>query len=222
MNSQFSIHEKILPLVPGFELMPGVVIIHEVESMSVEYMSSKGLQQLGVTLRELQEMSVQYYHKFFNFEDSEFLIERLSKLLQNGNMEEPFSYFQQVKFKDKKDWVWHISSTRLFHRDENNKPTHILTISVPIWEMKHIPHKAERLLAENMFYKNNINKYKSLGKRAKEILKLVAIGKSSPEIAHELFISIETVSTHRKLIKQKLGIHTNYEMTEYARAFDLI
>jgi DNA-binding CsgD family transcriptional regulator len=47
------------------------------------------------------------------------------------------------------------------------------------------------------------------------VLRLVALGKSSCEIADELFISIETVNTHRKLIKQKLGI-------SYAHAFDVI
>jgi DNA-binding CsgD family transcriptional regulator len=50
----------------------------------------------------------------------------------------------------------------------------------------------------------------------------VALGKSSCEIANELFISVETVNTHRKLIKLKLDISTTYEFTQYAYAFDLI
>ncbi|NJY62711.1 helix-turn-helix transcriptional regulator [Salinimicrobium sp. CDJ15-81-2] len=61
-----------------------------------------------------------------------------------------------------------------------------------------------------------------MGKRAKEVLRLVALGKSSSEIAEELNISTETVNTHRKNIKKKLGISTTYEFTEYARAYDLI
>ncbi|NJW52522.1 helix-turn-helix transcriptional regulator [Salinimicrobium sp. CDJ15-91] len=88
--------------------------------------------------------------------------------------------------------------------------------------MKHIQNKAERLLAENKFFKENLGKFLSLGNRAKEVLRLVALGKSSGEIAHELNISTDTVNTHRKNIKKKLGISSTYEFTEYAHAYDLI
>lgn len=88
--------------------------------------------------------------------------------------------------------------------------------------MKHVPNKAERFLGENEFYKKNVHRFHSLRKREMEILKLVAQGKSSPEIAEECFISVETVNTHRKIIKQKLDIKNNYGFTEYAQAFDLI
>jgi DNA-binding NarL/FixJ family response regulator len=43
-------------------------------------------------------------------------------------------------------------------------------------------------------------------KREKEILKLVADGLSSQEIAEKLFISIRTVETHRQNLNQKLDI----------------
>ena len=43
-------------------------------------------------------------------------------------------------------------------------------------------------------------------KREKEILKLIAAGLSSQEIADKLFISIRTVETHRQNLNQKLDI----------------
>lgn len=42
-------------------------------------------------------------------------------------------------------------------------------------------------------------------KREKEVLKLVVAGKTSEEIAEELFISLHTVNTHRKNILSKSG-----------------
>lgn len=42
-------------------------------------------------------------------------------------------------------------------------------------------------------------------KRERHILQLVSLGKSSMEIAQELFISNETVKSHRKNMKRKLG-----------------
>ncbi len=54
------------------------------------------------------------------------------------------------------------------------------------------------------------------------MLKLMVMGKKNQEIADELFIAINTVETHRKNIKRKLGVSTLFELADYARAFDLI
>jgi DNA-binding NarL/FixJ family response regulator len=45
-----------------------------------------------------------------------------------------------------------------------------------------------------------------LTKREKEILKLIADGLSSQEIANKLFISLRTVETHRLNLNQKLDV----------------
>lgn len=217
-----TIEEKLKQFTPGAELMPGVVIIHRLPDFQTLYMSSKGLKQLDVSLDELREMGPEYHERFFNNEDMEDFIEKIKKLLHKNDPEETFTFFQQVRITDRKEWVWHISSTRIFHQDEQQNPTHMVTVAFPIDKMKHIPNKAERLLAENEFYKKNLDKFMALGKRAKEVLRLVALGKSSAEISDELCISVDTVNTHRKLIKQKLGISSAYEFTEYAHAYDLI
>ncbi|MCD7973908.1 MAG: response regulator transcription factor [Candidatus Azobacteroides sp.] len=50
----------------------------------------------------------------------------------------------------------------------------------------------------------------------KEILKLIASGKSNKEIAEERFSSVHTISTHRKNIFRKLDVNNAYEATKYA------
>jgi DNA-binding CsgD family transcriptional regulator len=45
-----------------------------------------------------------------------------------------------------------------------------------------------------------------LTKREKEVLKLIADGLSSQEIADKLFISLRTVETHRLNLNQKLDV----------------
>jgi DNA-binding NarL/FixJ family response regulator len=52
--------------------------------------------------------------------------------------------------------------------------------------------------------------------RQRQILQLIADGKTSREIARLLFISIHTVHNHRKNIKQKLAIHSNADLIKYA------
>jgi two-component system NarL family response regulator len=55
-----------------------------------------------------------------------------------------------------------------------------------------------------------------LGKREREILGLLASGKTSPDIALLLGISVGTVQVHRRNIKAKLGLRSVADLTRYA------
>lgn len=55
-----------------------------------------------------------------------------------------------------------------------------------------------------------------LGKREQQVLRLLAHGKRSSEIAAELGITPATVDVHRRNLKQKLGLRTTAELTRYA------
>jgi DNA-binding NarL/FixJ family response regulator len=57
---------------------------------------------------------------------------------------------------------------------------------------------------------------KKLTATEKEILRLIAMGKSTKEIAVERFLSIHTVITHRKNIFRKLEVNNLHEATKYA------
>ena len=55
-----------------------------------------------------------------------------------------------------------------------------------------------------------------LTSREREVLQLLAEGKSTKQIALKLHISVKTVETHRRQIMNKLDIHTVAELTKYA------
>jgi two-component system, NarL family, response regulator NreC len=61
-----------------------------------------------------------------------------------------------------------------------------------------------------------VSAYTSLGAREREVLQLVAEGKTSSETAQQLHISIKTVESHRRNIALKLGLHGTAELTKYA------
>src|SRR5690606_11614801 len=204
------------------EFMPCVVIIQQLNPFKSIYMNSRGLDDLGTTMKEIRNMGEAYLQRFFNFEDSKDYVEKLQQLIAKNNLDETFTFFQQVKVNGREEWIWHIASTRIYQRDETGKASHVITVAIPVDNMKHIPNKAERLLAEKNFFHTNLSRFLSLGKREREVLKLVATGNNSPEIAHKLCISVQTVNTHRKAIKHKLDISSGYDFTLYAYAFDLI
>ena len=58
--------------------------------------------------------------------------------------------------------------------------------------------------------------YDLLTDREKEILQLLAEGKSNKEVASQLNVSLNTVETHRTKLMQKLDLHSAAEIVLYA------
>ncbi len=75
------------------------------------------------------------------------------------------------------------------------------------------PEIAEKLLIQPEI---NKNLHEDLSNREFEIFKRLALGKTTTQIADELFLALTTVSTHRHRILEKLGLNTNSELTRYA------
>jgi len=56
----------------------------------------------------------------------------------------------------------------------------------------------------------------ALTKREREVLQLIAEGKTTKDIAAQLYVSIKTIETHRKQIMDKVGLNSVAELTKYA------
>jgi len=72
---------------------------------------------------------------------------------------------------------------------------------------EHIRHLAARGI---------VDRYDSLSEREREIFQLVAEGRSNKEIADLLFVSPNTIETHRAHIMEKLDVHSAVELVLYA------
>ena len=64
--------------------------------------------------------------------------------------------------------------------------------------------------------------YATLTAREQEVLRLLAEGLTSKEIAKKLFISPKTVENHRANIMNKLDLHSTIELVRYAAKLGLI
>jgi two-component system, NarL family, response regulator NreC len=58
--------------------------------------------------------------------------------------------------------------------------------------------------------------YSILTTREREVLQLMAEGKTTTQIAESLCVSVKTVEAHRKQVMNKLDIHSVAELTKYA------
>jgi DNA-binding NarL/FixJ family response regulator len=58
--------------------------------------------------------------------------------------------------------------------------------------------------------------YDALTDREKQVLKLVAEGRSNKEVAEVLGISVKTAMSHREHVMEKLGVHNRTELVRFA------
>ncbi len=61
-----------------------------------------------------------------------------------------------------------------------------------------------------------------LTRRERQILQLIADGRSSKEVADRLQLSVRTVDTHRSNLMRKLNFHSVTELVRYAVRLKLI
>ena len=81
---------------------------------------------------------------------------------------------------------------------------------------------AAAALIEDYRQQAEVEPYDRLTAREREILKLIAEGHTSREIAGTLFISLKTVQGHRAKIMEKLDIHNRTELIKYAMRKGLV
>jgi len=99
-----------------------------------------------------------------------------------------------------------------------------INIYLDICSKKSVIHKFfdNLTIKINSLIKNDDEGNKELTSREKLILQMIAKGMTTKSIADNLGLSIQTVSTHRKNISQKLEIKTVSGLTLYAILNNLI
>lgn len=220
-------NEKIAGIISDLEkiadYLPGALIVHDVRDLSIVYISALGLSKIGLTLEEVKKLSAEEYHnRYFNREDAADYVPKVKEILLKKDNDSIVTFFQQVRKCAETDWQWHLSNSKVLLRDESGEALLIITLANPIDPYHHITHKVSRLLEENNFIRNKYKLFSKLSTREKEVLVLTVKGFSAPEMGEKLNISALTVETHRRNVKTKLGVASNYELMQYAQAFDLL
>jgi len=221
-GQQFLIDEAVAEVTATADLHPGITIIHNMLTDSVEYMSRRGLALLQTTMPALRVLGAGYHAFYFNPADAVDYLPRVYEMVQSLDPSAVASFFQQVRTTENPEYTWYFSSIRVLLRGTDGTPLLIITTACPVDPLHHVTPKVNRLLRENNFLRQHAARFGQLTSREREVLRRLALGESAPDIAVALFIAAQTVETHRRNLRRKLGIQSSYELMEYAQAFDLI
>jgi DNA-binding NarL/FixJ family response regulator len=77
-------------------------------------------------------------------------------------------------------------------------------------------------LLERVGPRSSAEPHERLSDREYQVLRLLAAGKTSTEIANELALSVKTVSTYRTRLLEKLDVRTTADLIRYALAQKLV
>ncbi|MCR6640477.1 MAG: hypothetical protein NVV82_16135 [Sporocytophaga sp.] len=82
MNLPFK--RKLEGIAATSDLIPGVIIIQNLFDLKIEYMSSRGLNILGVDLEEIKSIeNAEYNDRYFNIEDWKDYSPKILKLIES-------------------------------------------------------------------------------------------------------------------------------------------
>lgn len=174
----------------------------------------------------------------------------LKKLLESNPMASILIDLEISDFNDIKDYVEMISSftkasTLFLFQELNEAFVHEISHLLPTANMVMKSNSQEEIIAAisatNVGKKyfcsealdiilgnksrktENVNRQNfSLTVTEKEIVQLLAQGKSTKEIAYERCLSYHTVITHRKNIFRKMEVNTVHELTKIALKYGLV
>lgn len=87
---------------------------------------------------------------------------------------------------------------------------------------KYVSEHLAELLADKLDEKTERPPHEQLSDREFQVMCRIASGKTMKEIARELNISVNTASTYRMRVLEKLNLNNNAEITQYAVKHGLI
>lgn len=186
-------------------------IVHEVPANIYVSDLEKGLvwcnktneESLGYTLEEIREMGGLEYMYHIVHPDDHHIPDDSINHYQNFEGAEYGGVFR-AKHKNESYYKWFIGWAKAFSKKSPDEVKELLCVDVDMSPRMNTDTQLIEALRDNLKRKNELL-IKCLRKREIEVLDLVCKGLNTKEIAEKLFISPNTVSTHRKHIQQKLG-----------------
>ncbi len=125
-------------------------------------------------------------------------------------------------------WVWVLSRGKVMVRDADGRPLQAAGTHLDITDRKHVQLEGPALLNRiellirglSDVHRGSRNALPvpevALTRRQTEVLARIAQGRTSAQIAKELFLSTDTVIGHRRDLMQRLGLRSVAELTRYA------
>lgn len=221
-----------------FDQAPGIVCVYNFANRKYEYFSKNVKEIIGHDAEDYIKGGLEFGMSTFHPDDAKIYAENvLPQMLNYFTILAPGNRLKNTVYKHcfrvrRKDgnYQWFLQQMNFIETDENGYPL-VSTIFMfdindvkkdndVVFSISERVNGAYTTIYSNTFSADNITNL--LSERELEILNLLGLGKSSNEIAEQLFISPHTVNTHRKRMLEKTGAMNTVQLLKLAMIKGLI
>ncbi|MEX2640209.1 MAG: helix-turn-helix transcriptional regulator [Balneolales bacterium] len=197
--------------------VPYAVHLNSSTTFELLQINRKFSELLGYSFDEIKSMGREFYDNNIHPESTASVAKFLPEL-PNKKFNKPIPFIQHVKQRNATEYTPVFTFTKITKLPDNAA----LSLSTRLTDFGVLSKKMEQVLEMDRFKLMHSKRFHKLTGREVEILGLLANGISNSAIAGQLFISKQTVQTHRKHIINKLEIKSYHDLIKYAITFDLV
>ncbi|NEM97846.1 LuxR C-terminal-related transcriptional regulator [Pontibacter burrus] len=201
-NQLLELQQKCAFLERVVHEVPANIYISDLEK-GVIWCNKTNEETLGYSLDEILQMgALEYMYKIVHPDDHSIPTDSIQHYKSFDGAE--YGGIFRAKHKHETNYKWFIGWAKVFNQDDEENVKELLCVDVDMSPRMNTEEQLVEALRENLKQKNRLL-IRSLQKRELEVLDLVCKGHSTKAIASRLYISPNTVSTHRRNIQKKLG-----------------
>lgn len=196
------------------ELIPGYIHLNKRQTLGLSYVSPKGLDKFEKTLQEVQKEGRDFIDAISDKKSQQIFNTSLINYSLFGNKLLPFSFIQRLRYTAKSEYLLFYTTSKHYHDGE-----HLISYTQPLQLLRSDTFLKEIVEERYHFFNEHFYRFSTLTQRECEILKLISYGDSNKTISEKLYISAQTVKTHRKNICRKLDTGKLIDLVKFAQVF---
>ncbi|WP_243348825.1 LuxR C-terminal-related transcriptional regulator [Parabacteroides sp. FAFU027] len=200
--------------------LPAIIYINQLDvpgnynSMRNIWLNRRGHELMKYSREEIDQLRYDFFKAIIHPEDME-IVPSSYFWHYSDHPEMFFAGMHRVKPKDCDTYRWLYYQTVVADYFDDGSPKQSFTIALEISEIMHTENQLNYALKEIARLKNELRMSK-FTQREREILALIAKGKTDKEIASTLFISVSTAKKHRTNLIAKAEVKNTAELVAFA------
>lgn len=215
LENQFVSEEVFIK--KSFEL-PIMAVASPVNQIDLLYTNKKHEIYTGYSIDKIREDCAAYLNDIVHPESKRNVKQFLPEFYNSYHSHQTLSFVQYTKFPGEEGY----SPLITFTKPPASSQDLVMRFAVRPGEMGKMAKKMKQVVEFDKFRLQNFRKFQLLSKREMEVLQLLGQGFNNPKIAEKLFISRQTVESHRKSIIHKLQLRNYSDLMKFVLAFALV
>ena len=206
--------DGIISLDELSELIPGYIHLNDKQTLGINYYGENVLNIFNKSLSEIQNEGRDFIDAISDKKSQQIFATSLINFSLTGNQQKTYSFIQRLRENAKAEYKLFYTTSR-HYRDGKN----LLSYTQPLQILHDNSFLKEIVEERYTFFSKHFYRFDTLTKREREILEPVAQGDTNKAISEKLYISIQTVKTHRKNICRKLDTGRLIDLVKFAQVF---